>query len=188
MASDTHSASHGAEQAVSACVDSYGSALGMPQLCGEWFGNQIFWLVITLVAIYFLLSRIALPRIAAILAERQGMITNAIANAEDFKARAALAEEAYNKALADARAEAQSIAAETRAQIQAELDKAIAKADEEIAAKAAESEKAIAAIHASAMANVNIVAQDAAASIVAALGSKADDKAVTAAVEARMKG
>ena len=35
-------------ETLSACVDSYGSAVGMPQLCGEWKSNQIFWLVISL--------------------------------------------------------------------------------------------------------------------------------------------
>ena len=69
------------------CTDAAGSAIGMPQLCDAWFGNQIFWLLVTLVVIYFILSRIALPRIAAILAERQGTITNDIAAAEDLKAK-----------------------------------------------------------------------------------------------------
>ena len=45
-------------------------AEGMPQLDFSTFGNQIFWLVITLVVIYFILNKIALPRIAAVLAER----------------------------------------------------------------------------------------------------------------------
>ena len=121
------------EEVVGSCVDSHGSAIGMPQLCFDWFPNQIFWLVITLVVIFLVLSRVALPRIAAILAERQGTITNDLAAAEDLKAKAVEAEEAYNKALADARAEAQRIAAEARAEIQADLDDAIAKADAEIA-------------------------------------------------------
>lgn len=178
----------GAEQSASSCVDIGGSAIGMPQLCGDWFGNQVFWLVIALLVIYFVLSRVALPRIAAILAERQGTITNAIAGAEDLKSKAAAAEEAYNKALADARSEAQAISAEARAQIQADLDDAIAKADAEISAKAAESEKAIAEIRASALDNVKDVAKDTAKDIVAALGGDADAKSVTAAVTARMKG
>ena len=177
-----------AEQAVGSCVDAGGSAIGMPQLCFEWYGNQIFWLVITLVVIYFVLSRIALPRIEAILAERKGTITNAIAAAEDLKAKAAEAEEAYNKALADARSEAQAIAAETRAKIQADLDVAIGKADAEIAAKAAESEKAIAEIRASALDSVKVVAKDTAKEIVSALGMKADARTITSAVTAKMKG
>lgn len=164
------------------------AAPGMPQLDFSTFGNQIFWLLVALVAIYFVLSRVALPRIAAILAERSGTITNDLAAAEDLKAKAVEAEQAYEKALADARAEAQNIANATRAEIQADLDVAIAKADAEIAAKAAEGESAIAEIRAGAVAAVESVAKDTAGEIVAALGGKADAKAVTAAVTARMKG
>ena len=57
----------------------HGSAPGMPQLDFSTFSNQIFWLAVTLVAIYMILSRVALPCIAAVLAERQGTITNDIA-------------------------------------------------------------------------------------------------------------
>ena len=172
----------------SACVGPAGSAIGMPQLCADWMPNQIFWLLIALIAIYFVLSRIALPRIATVLAERQGTITNDLAAAEDLKQKAVEAEEAYNKALADARSEAQKIIAQNKADMQAELDKAIAKADAEIAAKAAESEKAISDIRASAVESVEAVAKDTAGAIVAAVGGQADDVAVAAAVDAQMKG
>ncbi len=162
--------------------------VGMPQLDFSTWGNQIFWLVLALIAIYMILSRIALPRIAAILAERQGTITNDIAAAEDLKAKAVEAEAVYDKALVDARAEAQRIIAEAKAEMQADLDKAIEKADAQIAAKTAESEKAIAEIRAGALENVKAVAKDTAKEIVAAMGGKADAKTVTAAVTARMKG
>ena len=69
---------------MSTCIDSYGSAIGMPQLCTDWASNQIFWLVVTLVAIFFVLSRLALPRISAVLSERQGTITNDLAAARSF--------------------------------------------------------------------------------------------------------
>ncbi len=161
---------------------------GLPQLDPATFGNQIFWLMVTLVVIYFILSRIALPRIAAVLADRQGSITHDLAAAEDLKARAVEAEAAYNQALADARAEAQKIIAETRAEIKADLDKAMAKADAEISARAAEGEKKIAEIRANALESVKEVARDTAAEIVSAMGGKADGRTVTAAVNARMKG
>ncbi len=180
MATETHDAAgHAAEAA---------SAPGMPQLDFSNWGNQIFWLLITLVVIYFVLSRIALPRIAAVLAERQGTITNDIAAAEELKAKALEAEDAYNQALADARVEAQRIVAEAKVEIQADLDVAIAKADAEIAAKAAESEKAIAEIRAGALESVVEVANDTAAELVAALGGTADEADVSAAIDARMKG
>lgn len=192
MATETAShgteAAHSAAETVSACVDSHGGAVGMPQLCGDWMGNQIFWLVVTLVVIFLILSRVALPRIASILAERSGTITNDLAEAENLKARAVEAEEAYNKALADARSEAMRIAAETKAEIQAELNDAIEKADAEIGVKAAESEKAIAEIRAGALDSIREVATATASEIVGALGGKADDAKIAGAVEARVKG
>ncbi|QJF52638.1 F0F1 ATP synthase subunit B' [Roseobacter ponti] len=165
-----------------------GAAPGMPQLDFSTWGNQIFWLILALLAIYFVLSRVALPRIASVLSERQGTITNDIAAAEDLKVKAQEAEAAYDKALADARAEAQRIVAETKAEIQADLDAAIAKADEEIAAKSAESEKAIAEIREGALDAVKVVAADTARELVTALGGKADDQAITSAVDSRLKG
>lgn len=161
---------------------------GMPQLEFSTWGNQIFWLVLALIAIYLILSRVALPRIAAVLAERQGTISNDIAAAEDLQAKAVEAEAAYDKALVDARAEAQRIIADAKADMQSDLDKAIAKADDQIAAKSAESEIAISEIRAGAVESVKAVAKDTAKEIVAAMGGKADAKNITAAITARMKG
>lgn len=174
--------------AAGVCVDAGGSALGMPQLCADWIPNQIFWLLVTLAAIYFVMSRIALPRIGAVLAERSGTITNDLAAAEELKEKAAEAEAAYDKALVDARAEANRIVAEAKAAIQGELEVEIKKADAQIAAKTAESEKAIAEIRASALESVAVVAKDTAKELVIAMGSSADAKTITAAVNARMKG
>jgi F-type H+-transporting ATPase subunit b len=187
MATESTAAEHATEVA-SKCIDSHGGAIGMPQLCGEWMGNQVFWLVVTLVVIFFILSRVALPRIASVLAERQGTITNDIAAAEELKQKAVDAEGAYNKALADARAEANRIVAAAKAEMQAGLDAEIAKADAEIAAQAAESGKVIDEIRAGALDAVKEVAKDTAKEIVAAMGGKADARTITSAITARMKG
>jgi len=178
MATDTQDA---AGQAADA-------APGMPQLDFSTFGNQIFWLVVTLVAIYLILSRIALPRIAEVLAQRQDRISDDLAAAEDLKGQALAAEEAYNQALAEARVEAQRIVAAAKAEMQVELDAAIAQADIEIVAKTAVSESAIAEIRAGALESVGLVAVETAASVVAAIGGTADAQAISAAVAKQMKG
>jgi F-type H+-transporting ATPase subunit b len=165
-----------------------GHVKGMPQLFFDTYPNQIFWLIVTLVLIWWVLTRIALPRIGAVLAERAGTITNDIAAAEELSLKVKDAEAAYEKALAEARVEAGRIAAETRAEIQAQLDRALKEADAEIGEKAADSEKAIAAIRAQAVESVREVAIATAAEIVAALGGKADAKALQSAVAARVKG
>lgn len=161
---------------------------GMPQLDFSTFPNQIFWLLVTLIVIFFVLSRVALPRIGGILATRKGTITNDLAAAEELKQKAVGAEKAYNEALVSARAEAGKIVAAAKADIQKDLDKALAKADAEIAAKTAESEARISEIRAGAMDAITEVARDTAKELVAALGGKADAKAVTAAVTAALKG
>jgi len=162
-------------------------AVGMPQLDVTTWPNQIFWLLVTLVVIYFVLTRIALPRIGAVLAERRGTITNDLSAAEELKQKAVAAERAYNEALAKARSDAAKIVAEAKAEIQKELATATAQADTEISAKASESEARIAEIRAGALEAVTEVAKDTAKELVAALGGKADARSVTAAVTARLK-
>ena len=181
MATETTAAdaAHGATEAAKA---------GMPQLDFSTFPNQIFWLLVSLVAIYFVLSRIALPRIGSVLAERRGTITNDIAAAEDLRQQALGAEKAYNDALVQARAQAQKIVAEAKAEIQKTLDAATAQADLDIAAKANESSARIAEIRAGALDAVTEVANDTAKELVAALGGKADARAITSAIAARLKG
>ncbi|WP_380056712.1 F0F1 ATP synthase subunit B' [Falsihalocynthiibacter sp. SS001] len=191
MANDAHSGADAAHDVANHAHDAGGhaaEAAGMPQLDFATFPNQIFWLAVTLVVIYLVLTKVALPRIASVLSERQGTITGDIAAAEELKQKAHEAEQAYLKALADARVEAARIVAEAKAEIQNDLDIAIAKADAEIAVQSAESEKAIAAIRDGAMESVKAVSKDTAKEIVAALGGKADAKTITAAVTARMKG
>ena len=165
------------------------TAPGMPQLDFSTFPNQIFWLCVTLVVLYLILSRVALPRIATVLSERHGAIQRDLDKAEEMKRSAVEAESTYNKALADARAKANDIVNEAKVEMQKDLDKAIAKADLEIAAKAAESEKAISAIKDSAIQSVEEVANTTANNIVdAILPEAADTKTIKAAVAARLKG
>ena len=170
------------------CVGPDGSAIGLPQLCFDWFPNQIFWLIVTLVVLFFILTRVAFPRIAAVLSERSGTISNDLAAAEDLKAKAAEAEKAYEKALADARAEAQSIIAQSRADMQAELDESMARADEEIAKKTEQSQKAIEEIRAGALESIREVARDTAGTVLEVMDTQADEAEIERAVAARLEG
>lgn len=190
MAETTHEAADAAHSVAEAVAHGGGHAesAGMPQLEFAHFPNQIFWLVIALGAIYYILSKVALPRIASILADRRGRIMDDLAAAEQLKLKAQEAEDAYQKALADARAESGRIAADAKAEVQGVLDLAIAKANAEIAVKTAESGRAIDDIRAGAIESIEAVAKDTAAAIVSKLGAEADENAVAKAVNARLKG
>ena len=94
---------------------------GMPQLDPAIYPNLIFWLVVALVALYYILSKVALPRIGTVIGERNDAISNDIEEAASLKRRAEEAEAAYNAALAQARDEAHRIGAEAKAAIDKEL-------------------------------------------------------------------
>ncbi|PVH28409.1 F0F1 ATP synthase subunit B' [Pararhodobacter oceanensis] len=180
-----HTAEHATDAGHAADAASSG---GMPQLDFATFPNQILWLVVALVVLYLILSRVALPRIGSVLAERTGTITNDIAAAETFKQQAAEAEAAYHQALDDARAAAAKVINDAKADIQKDLDVAIAKADAEIAARTAESAARIDEIRASATEAVTTVAKDTTKELLNSFGVKADARSVTAAVNAQLKG
>jgi F-type H+-transporting ATPase subunit b len=152
------------------------------------FPSQLFWLVLTFVLLYALMAKVALPRIGAILAERSKRIGEDIAAAEGFKQRSEAAQLAYQKALADARTRAQSIAAAERdrqAALAAETQKALeAKLHERLAA----AEQSIAATRATAMGNVGAIATEAASAILERLiGAAPPTHQVAAAVGEAIK-
>jgi F-type H+-transporting ATPase subunit b len=188
-------AGHGADAAHAADAAAHGGghgadAVGMPQLDFSTWPSQVFWLLVALVVLYFILSRVALPRIGGVIEERQDAIEDDLDRAAEFKRRAAQAEIAYEAALAEAKAKANAIAAEARGEIQKELDAAIAKADGEIAARAAESEKRIRQIRDSALESVEAVAVETAEALVDALARDATvaSGAVRAAVSRQIQG
>jgi F-type H+-transporting ATPase subunit b len=178
----------GAAEAAHGAAGHAASAPGMPQLDFTTFGNQIFWLLVVLAVIYWVLSRIALPRIGGVISDRQRAITGDLMAAEEFKQKAKEAAAAYDNALAEARAEAQKIIAANKAEMQKELDVAIAHADAEIGARSAESEKRIGEIRASAIENANSVAREVTAALVENFGGTVDQNLVAEAVDQRLKG
>jgi len=163
--------------------------VGMPQLDFATFPNQIFWLVVSFVVLYFIISRIYLPRIGGVLEDRQNAIANDLNQAAELKQKAQDAETAYHAALAEARTEAHRIADEAKAVIKKDVEAAIAKAEIEISAKTAESEIRIKEIRSNALKSIEEVANTTAPEVVAAiLPSATDAAALKAAITARMKG
>ncbi len=139
--------------------------------------------MIAFVLLYVLMAKWALPRVGAVIESRQKRIEDDVAEAGKLKAQSDEAVAAYEKALADARANAQAIANEARDKQAAEADVTRKKLEGELNAKLAEAEKAIAASKQAAMSNVRGIAEDATRAIVERLiGQVPDDKVVSGAV------
>jgi F-type H+-transporting ATPase subunit b len=161
---------------------------GFPPFQKETFASQIVWLVITFVALYLLISRIAIPRIGGIFEERDKRIQGDFADAPRAKEDSEAALAAYEKALADARNRAQAIGAEIRDKLHAEAEERRKALEAKLNAQLAEAEKKIATTKTAAMANVRGIAVETASAIVERLiGTAPPASAVAAAVDETLK-
>jgi F-type H+-transporting ATPase subunit b len=161
---------------------------GFPPFQKETFASQLVWLAITFVALYLLISRIAVPRIGGILEERSKRIEGDFAAAQRMKDDSEAALAAYEKSLAEARAKAQAIGAEIRDKLHAEGEERRKALEAKLNTQLADAEKQIAATKSAAMSNVRGIAVDAAAAIVERLtGTAPAAPAVQAAVDSALK-
>lgn len=160
----------------------------MPQLDITTFSTQIVWLVITFAALFYVMWRVAVPRISDALEQRQKRMDDNLDKAAEFKKEAEAAIEAYEQSLAKAREAAHSAITDANATL---LEEVAAK-DAELSAKLktmlSESEANIAKATEDAMSNVRVVAEEvASAAAERLLGEKVDAGVVTAAVDSATK-
>lgn len=182
--------SHGkAEGTTTAHTEADAHGRAFPPFQKDTFASQLVSLLIAFVALYLIVSRIALPRVGSVLDERQNAIDGDLAAAQKLKDESDSALKAYESELAAARSRAQAIGAETRDKLNAAADAERKTLEERLSIKLADAEKTIAATREAAMSNVRGIAADAAAAIVQQLtGMRPDGKAVEGAVEASLKG
>jgi F-type H+-transporting ATPase subunit b len=143
-----------------------------PPFQAQHYPSQLMWLAVSFVLLYVLMSKVALPRIGAILAERSRLIGDDLKAAERFKEQSDAAHAAYEKALADARARAQGIAGSTREEQAAEAEATQKTLEAQLHERLAAAERSIAATRTAAMGNVRTIAADTAAAIVERLIGK----------------
>ena len=89
----------------------------MPQFDTSTYLSQIFWLIITVGALYLLMARIALPRIAEVMKQRADRISDDLEKAEALKAEAEEAVKVYEKALDKARRDAADVLAKANQEV-----------------------------------------------------------------------
>ncbi len=154
----------------------------LPSNSTNW-APQFVWLVLIFGALYLLMSRIALPRVADILATRETTINDDLDSARASQSKAQIAAKHNDATLAAKKDEAQAIGREAQAKVAAEAAAHRAAAEQKLAQALAAAEQRIAAEKAEKMAYVENVAKEAAAAIVAKLtGVQADAAAIDAAV------
>ena len=182
--------SHGDAKGTTAHTEADGGHKApFPPFQKDTFASQLVSLLIAFVALYLIVSRIALPRVGSVLDARQNAIEGDLAEAQKLKDASGDALKAYESELAAARSRAQAIGAETREKLNAASEAERKTLEDQLSVKLAEAEKTIASTREAAMGNVRGIAADAAAAIVQQLtGVLPDGKSVDSAVAASLKG
>jgi F-type H+-transporting ATPase subunit b len=137
----------------------------MPQLEFSTYTPQLIWLAITFVILYFLMAKLALPKIATALGNRQNKLESDLTRAERVKTEAESVLAAYEKAMMDARLKAQAVTGQAAADVAAEFAKREAAFAAELNARTAEAEKRINATKDAALAETRVVAAELAQAI-----------------------
>ena len=161
---------------------------GLPPLDAHTFPPQILWLVIFFALLYLLMSKVALPKMAAVLDKRHKAIEGDLAKASALKHETEAAIQHYEKSLADARANAQGIATETRSKIADEIETERSALEKTLSSKLAEADSRISATQAKAMQDVHEVAAETAAEIGSELTGHKVSKEHAAKAIAGLKG
>lgn len=160
----------------------------MPQLDPAGFSPQLVWLAITFAALFLLMWRVTLPKVADVFALRQERIAGNLDKAEKLKAEAETVLAGYQKAIAEAKGLAQAEIQRAGAGVANETAKREAVFGQKLAEKSAVAEGRIKAAKTEALASVRSIAGELASAMTTKLAGTAPGGAAAAsAVDSVLK-
>lgn len=148
-----------------------------PPFEASTFLSQLIWLAIAFGLLFYLMSKVALPRVAGAIHARAERISRDLDEAHALRQRSEEAGAAYERALADAQDRAKGIAQQTRDTLGAESDARRKALEAELGAKMIDAEATIRARTDEAMSNVRGIASELASSIIERLTGRVPDGA-----------
>lgn len=162
----------------------------MPQLDPSLFSTQLFWLFVSFLVLFLIAWKTALPRVADVLNARRNRIDGDLERAQALKIEAEEVLSAYEKALADASAEAQGIHRQMAQSLAAERTRRQEELSRKLSAQTRDAEARIAAEKQRAAQNIQEavlgVVQSASARLIGGDIPESDaDRAIRAAMQER---
>ncbi len=145
-------------------------SVAFPALDLWHYPSQIAWLTLTFGVLYWVLSKMILPRMSANLERRSDTIADDLGEAARLNENAQEAKQALEVSLAEARARARETASKAETKMNDEIAAETQKVDAQIDQKLAAAEKRLAELRADAMSNVETIASDTTQAILSRLG------------------
>ena len=161
----------------------YGAEAGMPQLDPKFWVAQIFWLVIVFTSLYFIVSKIFLPKITFTIENRKSKIVNDLNEAQKLKESAENKLKEYNKIIENSKKEAQKIISEGRKKLNEDIEIKKKKFDKEIEKELGSVEKEINELKKNSISDITKIAENTSTEIIKQIiGSEVNKSNVSAIV------
>ena len=138
---------------------------GFPAFRSDTFAGQIVWLAISFGLLYYLMAKMALPKVASVLETRRTRIAADLDEAARAKQDSEVAAAAYEMALSTARAKAAALAKEAHDRLGTEAAQERHTLEVDLAAKLETAERTIADRKSAAMSSVRDIAAEATSAI-----------------------
>ena len=143
----------------------YGSDTGMPQLNPEFWGAQVFWLILIFSILYFVIWKIFLPRITYSVENRKSRIVNDLDEAQKLKEGAEKKLEAYNKIIENSKQEAKKIIEDGRKKLNQDIENKKKDFNNQIEKEVAIIEKEIKDLKKASLSNISTIASETSAEL-----------------------
>lgn len=132
----------------------------MPQLNSATFVSQIFWLIISFMIMWLVVSRFVAPKISEIVKRRQRKIDDCISAAEDFKSSAEELISRYNSAIEKAEKQADETWQKTNDELKKQFADLQEEMNERLQKKMSESKDDLRRIEQTIKSRIDIMAAD----------------------------
>lgn len=142
---------------------------GFPPLETEFMASQLLWLILCFGVLYWVMSKVLVPRLAGIIEGRHDRIALDLDAAERMRGDADAAQAAYEQELAEARERSHSIAQGARDTARAEADEERKSNELALDRRLDEAQARIGEIKAKALADVDAIAEETTEAIVSTL-------------------
>ena len=143
----------------------YGSETGMPQLNPEFWGAQVFWLILIFSILYLVIWKIFLPRITYSIENRKSRIVNDLDEAQKLKESAEKKLEAYNKIIENSKQEAKKIIEDGRKRLNQDIENKKKDFNNQIEKEIAVIEKEIKDLKKTSLSNISKIASETSAEL-----------------------
>jgi len=148
----------------------------MPQLDSSSFISQIFWLTVTFLTLWFVMSLFIIPRIAEIIDERRQKIETNIQKAERLNKQAMLSLERYEQSIEQAKKDIDDRISAEKEQLEASFELKKAEVNQYLNQKIADNETIIKKEREETLKEVHRISEDIAELILQKLGIAQNDK------------